>query len=42
MHEYYMHINIMEKFITQLRHATHGERRNVTQRSIPVSANEPA
>jgi len=29
-----------EKFITQLRHATHGER--LTQRSIQVSANQPA
>jgi len=39
-----MRMNIMhnktEKFITQLRHATHGERCN--SRSIQVSANQPA
>jgi len=38
-------INIMhrktEKFITQLSHATHGERR-ITQRIIQISANQPA
>jgi len=32
--------NKTEKFITQVRIATHRERR--TQRSIPISANQPA